>query len=107
MFAAYATENPATIENMDIPTEISKVFLKPLPSSSAVMLAIHDEKSDDQVTIMRHDYDRLIRTHMHNKIDGDGCLEIFLLKGEATEIKSMMKKFQANKKMGHVKLIAM
>jgi CopG family nickel-responsive transcriptional regulator len=73
----------------------------------AVLLAIHDEKSDDQVTEMRHDYDRLITTHIHNKIDRDRCLEIFLLKGEAEEIKDMTKKFQSNKKMDHAKLIAM
>ncbi len=73
----------------------------------AVLLAIHDEKSDDQVTVMQHDYDKLITTHIHNKIDGDRCLEIFLIKGDADEIKAMTKKFQSNKKMDHVKLIAM
>jgi CopG family nickel-responsive transcriptional regulator len=73
----------------------------------AVLLAIHDEKSDDQVTMMQHDYDRLITTHIHNKIDGDRCLEIFLIKGDARNIRDMTKKFQANKKMDHVKLIAM
>lgn len=72
----------------------------------AVLLAIHDEKSDDQVTTMQHAYDRLISTHIHNKIDGDRCLEIFLLKGEADEIKDMTKKFLSNKRMDHVKLIA-
>ena len=73
----------------------------------AVLLAIHDEKSDDQVTEMGHDYDKLISTHIHNKIDGDRCLEIFLLKGDAEEIREMTKKFHSNKKMDHVKLIAM
>lgn len=73
----------------------------------AVLLAIHDEKSDDQVTEMRHAYDKLISTHIHNKIDRDRCLEIFLLNGEAAEIKDMTKEFQSNKKMDHVKLIAM
>ena len=71
----------------------------------AVLLAIHDEKSDDQVTEMGHGYDKLITTHIHNKIDGDRCLEIFLLKGDAEEVKHMTKKFQSNKKMDHVKLI--
>ena len=71
----------------------------------AVLLAIHDEKSDDQVTEMGHGYDKLITTHIHNKIEGDRCLEIFLLKGDADEVKDMTKKFQSNKKMDHVKLI--
>jgi CopG family nickel-responsive transcriptional regulator len=73
----------------------------------ALLLVIHDEKSDDQVTEIRHEYDELINTHLHNKIDRDRCLEIFLIKGDANEIREMTKKFQANKKMDHIKLIAM
>lgn len=73
----------------------------------AILLAVHDEKSDDQVVQMEHDYDKLIGTHIHNKIDGDRCLEIFFLRGDASEIKGMTKKFQTNKKMDHVKLIAL
>jgi CopG family nickel-responsive transcriptional regulator len=73
----------------------------------ALLLVIHDEKSDDQVTEIRHEYDELINTHLHSKIDGDRCLEIFLIKGDANEIRQMTKKFQANKKMDHIKLIAM
>lgn len=73
----------------------------------AILMVIHDEKSDDQVSAMRHDYDKLIGTHIHNKIDGDRCLEIFLLKGAADDVRSMTKKFQSNKKMDHVKLIAL
>jgi len=73
----------------------------------AILIAVHDEKSDDQVVQMEHDYDKLIGTHIHNKIDGDRCMEIFLLRGDASEIKNMTKKFQTNKKMDHVKLIAL
>jgi CopG family nickel-responsive transcriptional regulator len=73
----------------------------------ALLLVIHDEKSDDQVTEVRHEYDELISTHLHSKIDRDRCLEIFLIKGDANEIREMTKKFQANKKMDHIKLIAM
>jgi len=72
-----------------------------------LLLIIHDEKSDDQVTEMRHDYDKLINTHLHSKIDGDRCLEIFLIKGDASDIREMTKKFQTNKKMDHIKLIVM
>lgn len=73
----------------------------------ALLLIIHDEKSDDQVTEMRHNYDKLINTHLHSKIDRDRCLEIFLIKGNANDIREMTKKFQTNKKMDHIKLIAM
>jgi CopG family nickel-responsive transcriptional regulator len=71
----------------------------------ALLLVIHDEKSDDQVSEMRHEYDKLINTHLHNKIDRNRCLEIFLVSGEANEIREMTKKFQSNKKMDHTKLV--
>jgi len=73
----------------------------------SLLLVIHDEKSDDEISNMRHSYDKLINTHLHRKIDRDRCLEIFLLRGEAEEIRRMTREFQANKRMDNVKLIPM
>ena len=71
----------------------------------SLLLVIHDEKSDDEISNMRHSYDKLINTHLHSKIDRDRCLEIFLVRGEAEEIRRMTREFQANKRMDNVKLI--
>jgi CopG family transcriptional regulator, nickel-responsive regulator len=73
----------------------------------AIFLALHDENSDEEVTEMRHLYDKLINTHLHSKIDKDRCLEIFLLRGDAREVNDMTRKFQANKNMDNVQLIVM
>jgi CopG family transcriptional regulator, nickel-responsive regulator len=73
----------------------------------ALFLAVHDEDSDEEVTEMRHAYDKLISTHLHSKIDRDRCLEIFLIRGDAHEVKEMTNKFQANKNMDNVQLIVM
>lgn len=73
----------------------------------SLLLVIHDEKSDDEISNMRHSYDKLINTHLHSKIDRNRCLEIFLLRGEAEEIRYMTKDFQTNKKMDNVRLIPM
>ncbi len=73
----------------------------------ALLLVVHDEENDVQVIQMRHDYEQVIKTHIHSKIDDERCVEVFLLKGNATLIKEMTKKFQTNKKLDHVKLIAM
>ena len=71
----------------------------------ALFLAIHDEKSDRQVAELRHAFDKLISTHLHSKIERDRCLEIFLLKGDANEIKEMAKQFQSVKNMEKVELV--
>ena len=71
----------------------------------SVLLVIHDEKSDQEISEIRHGFDKIINTHIHNKIDKDRCLEIFVLYGDAREIKSITKKFQGNRKMDQVRLV--
>jgi CopG family transcriptional regulator, nickel-responsive regulator len=71
----------------------------------AILLVTHDEKSDDEINEMRHAHDKLIGTHLHSKVDRDRCLEIFVLSGDASQIRHMTKRFQSNKKMYNVKLI--
>ena len=71
----------------------------------SVLLVIHDEKSDQEISEIRHGFDKIINTHIHNKIDKDRCLEIFVLYGEAREIKNITKKFQGNRKMDQVRLV--
>ena len=78
-----------------------------LGSLHALLLVIHNEESEQEVTSTKHTFDELINTHIHSKIDNNKCLEIFLLKGEAEKIKNMTKEFQTKKKMDRVKLIPM
>ena len=73
----------------------------------ALLLVIHNEESEQEVTRAKHTFDELIGTHIHSKIDNNKCLEIFLLSGEADKIKNMKKEFQINRKMDRVKLIPM
>lgn len=72
---------------------------------NSLLLAVHDEDSDDQVSSIRHDFDKIIIVHLHNKIDKDRCLEIFSLKGDAKDIKEISRQLQVNKRMHFVKLI--
>jgi CopG family transcriptional regulator, nickel-responsive regulator len=71
----------------------------------SVLLVIHNEKSDQEISEIRHGFDKIINTHIHNKIDKDRCLEIFVLYGDAKEIKNITKKFQGNRKMDQVRLV--
>lgn len=73
----------------------------------ALLLVVHDEESEQEVTRAKHNYDELVSTHLHSKVDNDKCLEIFLLRGEAERIKNMTKEFQTNKRMDRVKLVPM
>ncbi len=72
---------------------------------NSLLLAVHDEDSDEQVSSIRHDFDKIIIVNLHNKIDKDRCLEIFSLKGDAKDVKEISRQLQVNKRMHFVKLI--
>lgn len=74
---------------------------------SAVLLVVHPDEFDDQVARIKHKYEDLIRTHLHNKIDGDRCVEIFLLDGDSDRIHKITQGFQTDRKMDTVKLVAL
>ena len=73
----------------------------------AILMVIHDEESEQVVTSIKHIHEELIGTHLHSKIDGNKCMELFLLHGDAIKIGIMTKDFKTNRKMENVKLVAM
>ena len=74
---------------------------------NAILLVVHNDEYDNQVTGIKHSYEDLITTHLHSKIEGDKCMELFMLKGEANLVTDITKNFQTNKKMDTVKLVAL
>ena len=74
---------------------------------NAILLVIHNDESDNQVTEVKHSFEDLITMHLHSKIEGDKCMELFILKGESDTVSEITKNFQTNKKMDTVKLVAL
>ena len=74
---------------------------------NAILLGVHNDEYDNQVNGIKHSYEDLITTHLHSKIEGDKCMELFMLKGEADSVSSITKDFQINKRMDTVKLVTL
>ena len=74
---------------------------------NAILLVVHNDEYDNQVTGIKHSYEDLITTHLHSKIEGDKCMELFMLKGEANLVTDITKDFQTTKKMDTVKLVTL
>ena len=74
---------------------------------NAILLVVHSDEYDNQVNGIKHSYEDLITTHLHSKIEGDKCMELFMLKGEANSVSSITKDFQINKRMDTVKLVTL
>ena len=71
----------------------------------AILMVVHDEDSEQIVTGIKHNYEELIDTHLHSKIDGNKCMELFLLHGQAEKVDVMTKDFKTNRKMDQIKLV--
>ena len=74
---------------------------------NAILLVVHNDEYDNQVNGIKHSYEDLITTHLHSKIEGDKCMELFMLKGEAGSVSSITKDFQINKRMDTRKLVTL
>ena len=72
---------------------------------NSILLLIHNQKSEDKVTEIKHDFEDIIETQIHSHIKEDKCLELFILEGDANRMNTLTKMFQISGKMEYVKLI--
>ncbi len=73
----------------------------------AILLVVHNDEFDHIVSGITHNFEDLITTHLHSKIEKEKCMELFVIDGDAEKISTMTKDFQTNKNMDTVKLVAL
>ena len=73
----------------------------------AILLVVHNDEYDHAVSGITHNFEDLIITHLHSKIDKKKCMELFVINGDAEKVSTMTKDFQTNKNMDTVKLVAL
>ena len=72
---------------------------------SAVVVVTHDEEDEDPITALKHQFEGIVKTHIHSKIGPGNCVELFLVEGDGAKVASMTKAFQKEEKMNGVKLV--
>jgi CopG family transcriptional regulator, nickel-responsive regulator len=72
---------------------------------SAVVVVTHTEENEERVTQIKHRFDNIVRTHIHNKITPNNCVEMFLLEGDAGDVSKMTGEFQREDRIKSVKLV--
>lgn len=71
----------------------------------AVMLIKHIEKNTEAILTIRHQFEHLIKTHVHTHLENHKCLELLILSGDAERIKKLASALETSKKAEFVKLI--
>ena len=74
-------------------------------SLNSVLLVIHPQNVEDTVTEIKHEFEDIISTQIHNHLRKDKCLEMFILEGDAARVKELVRMLQTCGKMDFVKLI--
>lgn len=69
------------------------------------ILFVMHSKAEEKLSKTLHKNDDIIKTQLHSKFCNDKCLEIFVLHGEASRIKSLYGSLRNNKKIDYIKLI--
>jgi CopG family nickel-responsive transcriptional regulator len=72
---------------------------------NGLLVVTHDEDEEAPVTKLKHQYEDIITTHVHNKTKTSMCIELFVVQGDAKKINAMSKSFQAEDKMKSSKFI--
>ncbi len=73
----------------------------------AILLVVHNDEFDHVVSGITHNFEDLITTHLHSKIEKEKCMELFVMSGDAEKVITMTKDFQTNRNMDTVKLVAL
>jgi len=73
----------------------------------AILLVVHNDEFDHVVSGIKHNFEDLITTHLHSKIEGEKCMELFVIDGDAERVSTITKDFQVNKNMYTVKLVTL
>ena len=73
----------------------------------AILLVVHNDEFDHVVSGIKHNFEDLITTHLHSKIEGEKCMELFVIDGDAKRVSTITKDFQVNKNMNTVKLVTL
>jgi CopG family nickel-responsive transcriptional regulator len=71
----------------------------------AIIVVTHDESDEAPVTRLKHEFEEIVKTHIHNKISQNNCVELFLLEGDGKKIGSMVREFQKEDKLKSVKFV--
>jgi CopG family nickel-responsive transcriptional regulator len=72
---------------------------------NGILITSHSQDTEHFVTNVKHKYDDIISTQIHNRLENGKCLEVFILEGTAERANQMVKSLQTHKKIDYVKLL--
>jgi CopG family nickel-responsive transcriptional regulator len=73
----------------------------------SILILIHPQMSEDQVTQIKHDYEDIISTQIHSHLQEKQCLELFILEGDAQRMVELDRRLNQHVKSLYSKLVTL
>jgi len=73
-------------------------------NTAAIVTVTHSRDHEEPVTKLKHEFEDIVKTHIHHKIAQGNCVELFLLEGDGKKVAAMIKALQKEEEMKSVKL---
>lgn len=70
-----------------------------------VMIIVHRPNEDHELDEARHDFKEIITTQVHSHLRNGKCLDLFLVRGKADEVRSLLSTFQKEEGLDYVKFL--
>ncbi len=71
----------------------------------AVLVVVHNENFSHTLSTLRHKHEKIIKTQIHSDLDKEKCLQIFIIDGDAKQLKVFLREINKSKKAEFLKLI--
>ena len=72
---------------------------------AALIVVTHNQENEAPITTIKHQFEKIVKTHLHSKTDPNKCVELFLVDGEGSRVAAMTKAFQKEEQMKSVRLV--
>jgi CopG family nickel-responsive transcriptional regulator len=72
---------------------------------NALIIARHPHKKEQRIAQIAHEYDQIVTTQLHSKLNGKNCLEVFHTQGKADNIINFYNKLEGSKHTESVNIL--
>jgi len=70
-----------------------------------VLIVVHDSHTSPNLDRIRHRFQDIIATQIHSHLKNEKCLEVFIINGDASQVKEMIRDFRSDEGLEYVKLV--
>ncbi len=69
-----------------------------------VLVVTHEDKTEE-VGKIKHDFNDVIKTQVHNHLKNGDCMEVFMLRGHSSSVKALKAELSASSSVKKVRLV--